>query len=132
MSNYDPNLSEQIDQDKDEDGVDQSIDEYETDSKILEYLSLRTMKGRKDAVSFFRNILPNFGKVTMVSTAFDYQNFPNKKSDFLGYFINERNYLVGDTIKLKFKLNKENKNFKKEMKRLMKKPENNDLYTLNG
>ena len=62
MSNFNPNLSKSVDQNKDKDGVDHFISFVEQDSKLLEHVSLRTLKGRSDTVKFFKHILPKIGE----------------------------------------------------------------------
>ena len=42
--------------------------------------------------------------------------------------MNDRNYIVGDSFKFSFKLNEKNKNFVKEMDRLVNNSTYKDLY----
>lgn len=84
----------------------------ETDSKILESVTINSIKNLNDTVTFLQYILPQIGKSRVVKTAFDIKNFPEDKSAFLGFFINDHSYLVGDLLRLSFKFNPMNKDFK--------------------
>ena len=96
----------------------------ETESKILESVTIDSIKNLNDTVTFLKYVLPEVGKSQKLKTAFDIRDididFPEDKSEFSGFFINDRSYLVGDFLRLSFKFNPVNDDFKKESDRVLK------------
>ena len=67
-----------------------------------------------------------------MKTAFDVKDFPEDESEFSGFFVNDRSYLVGDVLRLSFKFNPVDEDFKKESDRVLKNNSDTLEYDDNG
>lgn len=92
------------------------------ESRILNYVSLDSIKDLDDTINFLRYVLPNIGEASNITSAYDDNN--QDVSEFSGFFLNERKYFVGDFVRFKFRFSKENEVFDTIQKRLVKKYQN--------
>jgi len=73
-------------------------------------VSLDSIKDLDETIQFLKYVLPNVGQSRDIFSAYN-ENFKDKKSEFSGFFLNERKYFVGDFVRFKFKFSKANPAF---------------------
>lgn len=81
------------------------------ESWLMDVISFDRIKNINDTLIFLKEIVPSFGKVENITTSMD-PNFPDKKSTYAGYFIQDRKYLVGDCLHFSFRRFQKNRVFK--------------------
>jgi hypothetical protein len=78
-----------------------------TSDSTQDVVSFDNIKNKNDTLTFLKNCLPKLGELHSVSAAIN-ENLPNVKSEYTGYFIDDRKYLVGDLMRFKFQFAQKN------------------------
>ena len=74
---------------------------------LIDTIRFNSIKNVNDTLTYLTNVFPFIGTRKTVEASMQFNKL-GEKSKYAGYFIQDRKYLVGDEVRLRFKFSKPN------------------------